>query len=295
MNMQIRFWTRAQGRRKSMDARSERNQTMPQTRRLTILIVLATLVTALAACGGAPAAQSSDNATTAAPAASTAASAPTAEPVVTATSAAAPQVSAFTDHPNDATQARLRLAHFDLAGPNVDLYVNGAVAVNGGQPQVNIPSGNVNGYLFLAPATYNVAVVPTGKGIDQALFGPLDVSLVAGHRYTLALLRQLKDNTFKPLVIDETAAEQQLGAKPTDIVRIMVNNVAGVDGIDVEAAGKRISTNIPYGGFAIWIYPAGQPAEDAGWNTARSLVHESVGRQADHQPHFRRGPACQWA
>jgi hypothetical protein len=177
----------------------------------------------LAACGGAPAPQSSVTPASGA-AAPTAASAPTAANSLTkgaaATAAPTTQASTNAEHPNDATQARLRLAHFDLAGSNVDLFVNGAKAVNVGQAQINIPSGYVNGYLFLAPATYRVAVVPTGKPLDQALIGPLDVPLVAGHHYTLVMLRQLKDNTFKPLVIDETAAEQQLGAKPTDIVRI---------------------------------------------------------------------------
>jgi uncharacterized surface protein with fasciclin (FAS1) repeats len=72
------------------------------------------------------------------------------------------------------------------------------------------------------------------------------------------MIGQLNDKTFKPLVIDETAAEQQLGAKPTDAVRIMVNNMAGIEGIDVDVDGKRISTNIPYGGFATGIYPAEQ-------------------------------------
>ena len=50
---------------------------------------------------------------------------------------------------NDATMARLRLAHFVFGGPNVDWFVNGEVAVNGGQEQVNIPVGYINGYLYL--------------------------------------------------------------------------------------------------------------------------------------------------
>jgi uncharacterized surface protein with fasciclin (FAS1) repeats len=211
----------------------------------------------LTACGSAPQVAT----TTSAPAATAAAAAPSA--AATAAGSAATTISrlpvpqsAFTDHPNDATQARLRLAHLVL-GPNVDLFVNGEIAVNGGKAQINMPAGYINGYLFLAPATYSVAVVPTGKSLDQALLGPLDVTVTAGHRYTLAMIGQLKDKSIKPLIIDETTAEQQLGAKSTDTIRIMVNNLEGVAGIDVEVDGKMINTNIPYGGFAAGIYPAG--------------------------------------
>ena len=97
-------------------------------------------------------------------------------------------------------------------GPSADMVVNGKVAVNGGVAQVNMPSGYINGYLFLAPGLYKVAIVPTGRGIEQALIGPLDVPMVAGHRYTLAMMGQLTDKRYTPLVIDETAAELKVGA-----------------------------------------------------------------------------------
>src|SRR5262249_19622337 len=86
------------------------------------------------------------------------------------------------------TQARLRLGYFAAGGPNVHLIVNPPPATTPDQPQVNIPADYIAGYLFLPPATYNVAVVPTGQGLSQALAGPLDVALAAGHRYTLAVM-----------------------------------------------------------------------------------------------------------
>jgi len=235
---------------------------MRWTRLLSLFVLLSLRLAALAACTGAPAPQTSG--ATTAPAASS--SAPTSETAPTAivaattvpvpTTAAAPttQQSAFSDHPDGTKQARLRLAYFVFGGPNVDLLVNGAVAVNGGQAQVNIPGGYVNGYLYLAPGTYRVAVVPSGKGLDQALGGALEAPLVAGHRYTLAMIGQLQDNSVKPLLIDETDAEMKIGAKPTDAVRITVNNLAGVTGLDAEWGGKLISKNIPYGGFDAGIY-----------------------------------------
>jgi Fasciclin domain/Domain of unknown function (DUF4397) len=219
--------------------------------RLFALLTLIVLV--LAACGGAPALQSSSH--TAAPAASS--GAPTVGTAPTAAAGPTAQASAVTDHPNDATQARLRLALFVFGGPNVDLFVNGQVAVNGGQAQANLPAGYINGYLYLPPGTYSVAVVPTGKGIDQALLGPLDVPLAAGHRYTLVMMGQQKDPHVRPLVIDETAAELKVGAAPTDVVVITVNNLAGAAGIDVQWAGKMVTKNTPFGGFDVAIHQAG--------------------------------------
>src|SRR5689334_5495983 len=107
---------------------------MRSTRLIPLFTLLTIMGMVLAACGGAPAPQSSAPTAGIAP---TAANAPTAP---TAATAAILQASAFTDHPNDATQARLRLGPFVVGGPNMDLFVNGAVAVNGGQAQVNIPA-----------------------------------------------------------------------------------------------------------------------------------------------------------
>lgn len=149
---------------------------------------------------------------------------------------------------NDETQARLRLGHFVYGGPNVALYVDGQVAVNGGQPQVDIPVGYVSGYLYLEPGSYRVAVVATGEKLAQALIGPLDMSLEAGHRYTLAMMGQIEDENLKPLVVDETEELEKVGATPGSLIAI--NNIAGTTTIDFDAY-RGGPHNIPYGGFDI--------------------------------------------
>src|SRR5690349_8919509 len=102
--------------------------------RLILLIAVAAVV--LAACGGAPAVGTAPSAPTAGTAPT--AIAPTARTAPTAATAPTAQPSAVTDHPNDATQGRLRLALFVFGGPNVDLFVNGTIAVNGGMAQANL-------------------------------------------------------------------------------------------------------------------------------------------------------------
>jgi TRAP-type transport system periplasmic protein len=158
---------------------------------------------------------------------------------------------------NDATMARLRLAHFVHGGPNVDWFVNGEIAVNGGQEQVNIPVGYINGYLYLEPRTYSFTVTPTGKGVDEALLGPVDVDVVAGHRYTLAVMGQVEDEKLSSLVIDETAELQTLGAAKDQAVYFLVNNVAGAKTLDLDEDGHG-PKGIPYGDVGVASLPGGK-------------------------------------
>jgi len=217
------------------------------TRRLILLIIVAAAV--LAACGGAPA-QPSANGVTAAPAA-TAVAPLSAAP----TAASVPATGIVSTTPNDATQARLRVSNCVFNGPTVDVFVNGAVAVNGGMPQANMIALNISGYIYLVPGTYSVAVVPTGKGLDQALLGPLDVSVVAGHRYTVVMLGQANEPRHTPLVIDETAAYRKAGASSSANGHITVNNIKGAAGLSFlqDGVGEK---DVPYGGFAATAPPA---------------------------------------
>lgn len=156
---------------------------------------------------------------------------------------------------DDATQARLRVSQCVFGGPKVDIFVNGKVAVNAGVPQTNVPALETWGYLYLDPNTYSLAVVPTGKELSQALMGPVDVTVEAGHRYTVVVLGQADEATHQPLVIDETAAYQDIGAKPTDAGHITVNNVKGSGGVTFTLGGVVREENVPYGEFQAAFWP----------------------------------------
>jgi hypothetical protein len=156
---------------------------------------------------------------------------------------------------NDETQARLRVNYCVFNGPSVDIFVNGEVAVNGGVPQTDVPNLATSGYLYLDPNTYSVAVVPTGKELSQALMGPVDVTVEAGHRYTVVVLGQADEAKHQPLVIDETAAYQDIGAKPTGAGHITVNNVKGSGGVTFTLGGVVREENIPYGEFQAALWP----------------------------------------
>ena len=158
---------------------------------------------------------------------------------------------------NDATMARLRVSNCVFGGPNIDIYLNGEVAVNNGIPQSNVPTLIPWGYQYLTPGTYSVAVVPTGMGLGEALMGPVDVTVEAGHRYTLVVLGQNDEPSHEALVVDETKAYQDIGASPTDAAHITVNNVKGLSGIDIDMGGAVQEHNVPYGEFQAVIWPVG--------------------------------------
>lgn len=215
------------------------------------LVIIACML--LSACT--PAATVLPNPTQASPATKVLAATATLNPP--ATTAAAPTSTANSIVPNDATQARLRVSNCVFQGASVDVFVNGAVAMNGDRPMANLDALAVSGYLYLAPGTYSVAIVPAGKSTKEALLGPLDVTVAAGHRYTLAMLGQVSDPTHTPLLVDETAAYQAAGVSPTDFAHITINNVKGLVGIDISQGGSLREHDVPYGGYQAAIWPSG--------------------------------------
>lgn len=151
---------------------------------------------------------------------------------------------------NDAMMSRLRLAHFVYGSLEVDWLVNGEVAVNGGQEQVSIPVGFVTGYLYIAPGTYSVAVVPTGKAVDEALLGPLEVDAKAGHRYTVVMIGQVEDKKLSSLLIDETAELEKVRTSADQNILFLVNNLAGTQTIDLDQDGRG-PRGVAYSGFGV--------------------------------------------
>ena len=188
-------------------------------------------------------------------------SSPSTSSASTPTSATAPPAAATPPPPDpnlDATtHARLHVVALDQAVANVDVFMDGAVANNGGQAQVNVPTGYVTAYLYVAPGTHRVGVASTGTALTHATAAPVDVPVAAGHRYLVAFPAPVTGERAKPLVIDETEATAQVGATPTDPVTITVNGLAGTTGLDYKWAGKVINAGIKFGGFGAGIVPAG--------------------------------------
>src|SRR5689334_7163295 len=91
--------------------------------------------------------------------------------------------------PNDATQARLRVSQCVYGEPEMDIYLNGRIPVDA-DIAMAVRQSDVTWYEYLAPGTHSLAVVPSGQDMSKALLGSLDVTLAAGHRYTVVALGQ---------------------------------------------------------------------------------------------------------
>jgi hypothetical protein len=212
------------------------------------LIVLIIAATTLAACGGAPVSQGGSSAP---PAAIASTAAPTT--VTAPTAAHTATFEGLASGLDNMKQARIRATSAVVGTPNVDVYINGLPAFNGGKAQQNMGVGEFSGWLYVTPGTYTVALVPHGGTLVQALFAPVAVSAAAGHRYTIAAIGQLKDKDVKPLVVDETALVVGIGAKPTDNVIITLNNLKGPAAIDELLNGKPGAKNVKYGETQAWL------------------------------------------
>ncbi len=158
--------------------------------------------------------------------------------------------------PNDATQARLRVSQCVYGEPEMDIYLNGQIPVDADIP-LAVRQGDVTRYEYLAPGTHSLVVVPNGQDLSKAFLGPLDVTLAAGHRYTVVALGQKDEPSHQALVIDETAAAAAIGAGPLDFVHFIVNNIRGLAGLDFYQGGIVRDANVPYGGFKAARWPVG--------------------------------------
>jgi hypothetical protein len=178
-----------------------------------------------------------------------------AAPATSASTAPAAEAGTTSARPDDATLARLRVGQCVYNAPAVDVYIDGKSPVVAGIPLTHLGFGGTR-YEYLAPGRHRVAIAPTGGSLDKPLLAPLDVEVVAAHRYTIAVLGQKDDTTYKALLIDETAALQAIGAKPTDLTDIAINNLKGAPGLDYTLSGVTRQSNVPYGGFQAAIWPS---------------------------------------
>lgn len=137
--------------------------------------------------------------------------------------------------------ARIRTVS-GLTDTSVDVYINGLPVDNGGKRLQNIGVGSFSGWIYVTPGTYQVALVPSGESIGQAIFTPVAVNAAAGHRYTVVAMGQPADKNVKSLVIDETALEASVGQKNTDGIWIWINDLIGTDTLGVRHDGKMLGT-----------------------------------------------------
>ncbi|MEM7168360.1 MAG: DUF4397 domain-containing protein [Planctomycetota bacterium] len=90
-------------------------------------------------------------------------------------------------------KAEVRVAHLSPDAPNVDVWVDGAIAL------ADVPFQAISGYLQLDAGPHNFQVTPTGQTMPVVINA--DVTLVGGESYTVAATGLLGAADLQPLVL----------------------------------------------------------------------------------------------
>jgi hypothetical protein len=131
-------------------------------------------------------------------------------------------------------QARLRVVHASPDAPNVDIWVNGAVAVS------DLAFNEATDYVALAPGEYQVQVTPAGGAPADAVIDA-SVTLEADTDYTVAAVGQLAD--IEPLVLTDDNAVPAAGKAHLRVVHASPDAPA----VDIAVAnGPTLVSNLAF-------------------------------------------------
>jgi transforming growth factor-beta-induced protein len=132
----------------------------------------------------------------------------------------------------------IRVAHFSPDTPAVDVFVNGAAAIE----SLEFPT--ITGWIELPAGSYNLAVAPAGAGIEAAAIGPADFNLPADAWITVAATGSLANGTLAPQVLVEDYSELAEGSARVSVFHAIEDAPA----VDVWANGARAIPQLAYPG-----------------------------------------------
>jgi hypothetical protein len=121
-------------------------------------------------------------------------------------------------------QARVRIVHASPDAPNVDIWVDGAVAVS------NLAFNTATEYVALPAGDHAVAVTPAGGTAADAVIDAT-LTLEAGMDYTVAAVGQVAD--IEPLVLEDNNAAPAAGKAHIRVVHASPD----APNVDVAVAG----------------------------------------------------------
>ncbi|MEL6526804.1 MAG: DUF4397 domain-containing protein, partial [Chloroflexota bacterium] len=137
----------------------------------------------------------------------------------------------------DAGTAEIRVGHFSPDAPNVDIYVNGDLTIE------NLAYTQVTPFLELPADTYTVAVAPAGTAVDDAVIGPVDITLEADTNTTVGAVGSVEDGTLAATVFTEDFTE------PTDSNNAIITVLHAIEGegaVNVEGSGITLIEALRY-------------------------------------------------
>lgn len=106
---------------------------------------------------------------------------------------------------NDTASTLLaRVGHFSVSAPLVDIYLDGELALD------NVDFGDLSAYFEIAAGTYEVALVATGDGLENALYTG-NITLIADSITLIAAIGFVGNDSLEVVTADENALAPQNG------------------------------------------------------------------------------------
>jgi len=148
------------------------------------------------------------------------------------------------------SEGRLRVAHMSPNAPNVDVYLNGDVALG------DVPFGAVSTYLSVPAQEHDVTITPAGSPDTEVFSGA--VTVAEDTAYTVAATGEIgedADEPFAPLVLEDDNSDVA-----DDEARLRVVHASpDAPAVDVTAAGGDVVLfdGVPFGGSGYTTVGAG--------------------------------------
>jgi len=139
--------------------------------------------------------------------------------------------------------AHVRVAHLSPDSGNVDVYVNNALTL------VDLPFSAVSEWLTLPAGATSIAIAPAGTSVDDAVIGPLDLTLAINSWVTVAAVGSstAETPTLTAQIVPEDSSEIAEGnARVT-----FMNAIEGGSAVNVVANGRVIVSNLQFPGSYI--------------------------------------------
>lgn len=142
---------------------------------------------------------------------------------------------------DEGDMVHLRVAHFAVDAPAVDVYIDGDVAIS------NLDFPEVTEWMQVAAGTYEIAVAPAGTSLDNAVIGPAEFTLPAGEWLTIAAIGLVGNDTLTAQVLTEDYSMTADGE-----TRISVfHAIADAPPVDVFANGNALVRVLAYPGTVV--------------------------------------------
>lgn len=156
------------------------------------------------------------------------------------------------------TTTQVRVAHLSPDTPAVDVYVDGAKAIE------SLSFNSITGWIELNAGSHSIAVAPAGTSIDDAAIGPATLNFGAGAWTTIAATGSLSAGTLGPAIISEDIAPLQAdqtfvtvfhGIEDAPAVDVILPDGSAV--ISGLAFGESASLTLPQGIYNLQVVPSG--------------------------------------